>query len=414
MNDRRQVVVTGIGAVTPMGTGGGGALYEGVRRERSAITRVTRFDPSSFSSQVAGEVADFDPAAYIAPRRLRRLDRYAQMAVVCARLAIDDAGLRLDKENRDAIGCFVGSALGGVAFAEEQYAVFLTEGARRVRPTLALSVFCGAGSCNVAIEYDLRGPASANSDSCSSGAIAIGHAFRVVRDGYADVMLAGGIEAPLAPLTFGAFDLIHAMSTHNDEPDRACRPFDRTRNGFVMAEGGAFLVLESLEHARRREEPIYGTVLGFGFSNDAYHMTAPLPSGDQAARAMRLALAEAGIAPEEADCINAHGSGTPLNDATETLAIKQVLGDHAYRIPVSATKAMHGHSLGAAGAIEAAISFVGLRHGYVPPTLNLREPDEACDLDYVTAGGREMPLRYVLSNSFGFGGINASLVFGAP
>ena len=413
MNDKRQVVVTGIGAVTPIGSGTGRSFYEGVRRERSAITRVTRFDPSPYSSQVAGEVADFDPAAYIEPRRLRRLDRYAQMAVVCARLAIDDAGLRLEDEDRDAIGCFVGSALGGAAFAEEQYAVFLTQGPRRIRPQLALSVFCGAGSCNVAIEYDLRGPASANSDSCSSGAIAIGHAFRVVRDGYADVMLAGGVEAPLAPLIFGAFDVIHAMSTHNDEPDRACRPFDRARDGFVMAEGGALLVLEALEHARGRGAPIYGTVLGYGLSNDAHHMTAPLPSGAQAARAMRLALAEAGTAPEDIDHINAHGSSTPLNDATETFAIRQVLGEHAYRIPVSATKAMHGHSLGAAGAIEAAICFLGLRHGYVPPTLNLQEPDPACDLDYVTDRGREMPLRRVLSNSFGFGGINASLVFGA-
>ena len=208
MSDKRQVVVTGIGAVAPIGSGTGRSLYEGVRRERSGITRVTRFDPSPYSSQVAGEVADFDPAAYIEPRRLRRLDRYAQMAVVCARLAIDDARLRLEDEDRDAIGCFVGSALGGAAFAEEQYGVFLTQGLRRIRPQLALSVFCGAGSCNVAIEYDLRGPASANSDSCSSGAIAIGHAFRVVRDGYADVMLAGGVEAPLAPLIFGAFDVV--------------------------------------------------------------------------------------------------------------------------------------------------------------------------------------------------------------
>jgi 3-oxoacyl-[acyl-carrier-protein] synthase II len=413
MNGGRQVVVTGIGAVTPIGCGAGG-LYDGVRRERSMVCRVTRFDPSAFGSQVAGEVRDFDPAAYIEPRRLRRLDRYAQFALACARMAVDDAGLRLEDENRDAIGCFVGSALGGAAFAEEQHAVFLSQGGRRIRPTLALSVFCGAASCNVAIEHDLRGPASANSDSCASGAMAIGQAFRTVRDGYADLMLAGGVEVPLAPLTFGAFDVIRAMSTHNEDPSRACRPFDRSRNGFVMAEGGALLVLEEEEHARRRGAAAYGRVLGFGASNDAHHMTAPLPSGTQAARSMRLALAEAGLAAEDIDWINAHGSGTPLNDSTETLAIKQVFGDHAYRVPVSATKAMHGHALGATGAMEAAISFLGLRHGYVPPTLNLDDPDAACDLDYVREGGREMPLRYILSNSFGFGGINAALVFGAP
>ena len=412
MNGRREVVVTGIGAVTPIGSGAAG-LYDGLRGERLGIGPITRFDTAPFNCRVAGEVVDFDPAAFIEPRRLRRLDRYSQLALVSARMAIDDAGLRLEDEDRDTVGCFVGSALGGAAFAEEQHVVFMNQGVRRIRPTLALSVFCGAASCNIAIEHDLRGPSSANSDSCSSGAIAIGQAFRTVRDGYANVMLAGGVEVPLTPLIFGAFDIIHAMSTHNDDPARACRPFDRTRNGFVMAEGAALLVLETREHARRRGAQIYGTVLGFGVSNDAHHMTAPLPSGTQAARAMRLALAEAGISAEDVDYVNAHGSGTPLNDATETLAVKQVLGEHAYRIPVTATKAMHGHALGATGAIEAASSFLSLRHGYVPPTLNLETPDEECDLDYVRDHGREMPLRYILSNSFGFGGINASLIVGA-
>lgn len=412
MNGRREVVVTGIGAVTPIGSGAAG-LYDGLRGERLGIGPITRFDTAPFNCRVAGEVVDFDPAAFIEPRRLRRLDRYSQLALVSARMAIDDAGLRLEDEDRDTVGCFVGSALGGAAFAEEQHVVFMNQGVRRIRPTLALSVFCGAASCNIAIEHGLRGPSSANSDSCSSGAIAIGQAFRTVRDGYANVMLAGGVEVPLTPLIFGAFDIIHAMSTHNDDPARACRPFDRTRNGFVMAEGAALLVLETREHARRRGAQIYGTVLGFGVSNDAHHMTAPLPSGTQAARAMRLALAEAGISAEDVDYVNAHGSGTPLNDATETLAVKQVLGEHAYRIPVTATKAMHGHALGATGAIEAASSFLSLRHGYVPPTLNLETPDEECDLDYVRDHGREMPLRYILSNSFGFGGINASLIVGA-
>jgi 3-oxoacyl-[acyl-carrier-protein] synthase II len=407
----REVVVTGVGAVTPIGHGSQG-LYAGLRRERSAVDRITRFDATPFSCQVAGEVRDFDPGAYMNAKQIRRLDRYAQFAVACARMALDDARLNLAEENRDAIGCFVGSALGGAAFAEDQHVVFLAEGIRRVKPTLALAVFCGAASCNIAIEFDLRGPSSANSDSCASGAIAIGEAFRTVRDGYADIMLAGGVEVPLAPLTFGAFALIRAMSTRNDDPARACRPFDKGRDGFVMAEGAALLVLEEREHALRRGAPLYGAVRGYGTSNDAFHMTAPLPSGAQAARAMRDALREAGVPPEAVDYINAHASSTPLNDLTETLAIKQVLGEHAYRVPISGTKAMHGHALGATGAIEAAICMLALRHAYLPPTLNLEERDPACDLDYIPGTGREVAVHHVVSNSFGFGGINASLVFG--
>jgi 3-oxoacyl-[acyl-carrier-protein] synthase II len=408
---KRRVVVTGLGAVTPIGHGSQG-LYEGIRRSRSAIDRITRFDPEPFSCKIAGEVRDFDPAGYLEPKRLRRLDRYSQFAVATGRMALDDAGLDLTEENREAIGCFVGSALGGASFAEEQAAVFLTQGLHRVKPTLALSVFCGAASCNIAIAFDLRGPSSANSDSCSSGTIAIGEAFRTVRDGYADLMLAGGVEVPLTPLIFGAFAIIRAMSTRNDDPRRACRPFDRARDGFVMAEGAALLVLEEWEHARRRGAPIYGEILGYGSSNDAHHMTAPLPSGIQAARAMRNALGEAGISPKAIGYVNAHGSSTPLNDSTETLAIKQVFGDDAYRVPISGTKAMHGHALGASGAIEAAICMLAFRHAYLPPTVNLEDPDAACDLDYIPGTGREVAVEYILSNSFGFGGINATLVFG--
>ncbi len=408
---KRRVVITGIGAVTPIGHGSRG-LYDGLRRETSAIDRITRFDPEPFPSKIAGEVRDFDAAAYLEPRRLRRLDRYSQFAVACARMALEDARLDPSEEDRDAIGCFVGSAVGGAAFAEEQHSVFMTQGIQRVRPTLALSVFCGAASCNIAIEFDLRGPSSANSDSCTSGAIAIGEAFRTVRDGYAEIMLAGGVEAPLTPLIFGAFGIIRAMSIRNADPARACRPFDRGRDGFVMAEGAALLVCEELEHARRRGASIYGEVLGYGTSNDAHHMVAPLPSGVQAARAMRCALNEAGIPAEAIGYVNAHASSTPLNDSTETLAIKQVMGDHAYRIPISGTKALHGHALGATGAIEAAICMLAFRHAYLPPTINLEDPDPECDLDYIPGHGREMAVDYILSNSFGFGGINASLVFG--
>jgi 3-oxoacyl-[acyl-carrier-protein] synthase II len=407
----RRVVVTGIGAITPIGSGPAG-LLEGIRSGRSGVDRIARFDPEPFGSRIAAEVRDFDPLAYLDAKRARRLDRFAQFSVAAARQAVEDAGLHLEDEDRDRCGVFVGAALGGGAFAEEQHAIFLREGLRRIRPTLALAVFSGSASCNIAIEHGLTGPTSANSDSCSSGPIAIGSAYRWIKSGEADVMLAGGVECPISPLIFGSFDLIRAMSTRNDEPARACRPFDRERDGFVMAEGAAMLVLEELGHALRRHAPIYGEVLGFGSTNDAYHMTAPLPSGQQAGRAMRLALREADLQPEQIGYVNAHGSSTPLNDGTETKAIKAVLGDHAYHIPVSGTKAMHGHALGASGAIEAAICMLALREGYVPPTLNLDSPDPDCDLDYVPHTGREAQVDYILSNSFGFGGINAALVFG--
>jgi len=406
-----RVVVTGIGAITPIGSGSAG-LLEGMRAGRSAVDRVSRFDPNGFSSRIAAEVRDFDPLAYMDAKRARRMDRFAQFSVAAAKQAVEDAGLHLEDEDRDRCGVFVGAALGGGAFAEEQHTIFLREGLRRVRPTLALAVFSGSASCNIAIEHGLTGPTSANSDSCSSGPIAIGFAFRWIKAGQADLMLAGGVECPVSPLIFGSFDLIRAMSTRNDDPGRACRPFDRDRDGFVMAEGAAMLVLEELGHAVRRNAPIYGEILGYGTTNDAYHMTAPLPSGQQAGRAMRLALDEAELQPEQIGYVNAHGSSTPLNDGTETKAVKAVLGEHAYRVPVSGTKAMHGHSLGASGAIEAAICMLALKHNYLPPTLNLDTPDAECDLDYIPHTGREAEVDYILSNSFGFGGINATLAFG--
>ncbi len=408
---RRRVVVTGIGAITPMGHGSRG-LLEGMRRGRSGVGRITRFDASGFASQVAAEVSDFDPLQYMDPRRARRLDRFAQFAVAAARQAVEDAQLHLEDEDRDRVGVFIGAALGGGAFAEEQHEVYLREGLRRVKPTLALSVFSGAASCNIAIELNITGPTSANSDSCSSGAIAIGEALRAIRAGDADVFLAGGVECPLAPLIFGAFDLIRAMSTRNDTPQAACRPFDRRRDGFVMGEGAAILVLEEYGRAVRRNAPLYGELLGYGTSNDAHHMTAPLPSGQQAARAMRQALADAGLVAEQIGYVNAHASSTPLNDAVETVAIKLALGEHAYRVPVSGTKPMHGHALGASGAIEAALCLLALRHDYLPPTLNLEEPDPQCDLDFIPQVGRAARVDYILSNSFGFGGINAVLAFG--
>ena len=406
---RRRVVVSGIGAITPIGITGPN-LWDGVRAERSAVRSLTRFDPSIFRSHNAAEVNDFVPADHLESKRAKRLDRFGQFSVVAARQALADARLDLAAEDRDRIGAMMGSALGGVAYAEDQLGLFLTQGLRAVEPMLALTVFGGASSCNIAIELGVRGPNSTNSMSCASGTIAVGEAFRQIRDGYADVMISGGAEAPLSPLCFGAFALIRAMSTRNDDPTSASRPFDRDRDGFVMGEGSAVLVLEERSRAVARGAPIYAEILGYGLTNDAHHMTAPLPDGSQAARSITLALSDAGVAPTDVAYVNAHGSSTPLNDPTETVAIKRVFGDHAYRIPVSSTKGYYGHALGASGAIEAAICALALRNQWVPPTVNLKTPDEACDLDYVPSAGRDADLDVVLSNSFGFGGINAALV----
>lgn len=413
MRDRtrrmRRVAITGIGAITPVGITAPG-LWSGMLAQRSAVRTLTRFDPSIFRSHNAAEVDDFVAGDHLDARRAKRLDRFGQFSVVAARQALDDAGIDLEQEDRDQIGAMMGTALGGVGYAEEQLGRFLTQGLRAVDATLALSVFGGASSCNIAVEFNIRGPNSTNAMSCASGTIAIGDAFRHVRDGHADVMLAGGAEAPLAPLCFGAFALIRAMSTRNDDPASASRPFDRDRDGFVMGEGAAVLVLEEYERAVSRGAKVYAEVLGYGLTNDGHHMTAPLPDGSQAARAMRLALRDADVQPHEIGYVNAHGSSTPLNDVTETLAIKQVFGEHARRIGVSGTKGYYGHALGASGAIEAAICAQTLANQWLPPTVNLRETDAACDLDYIPEEGRTARVEHVLSNSFGFGGINASLV----
>jgi 3-oxoacyl-[acyl-carrier-protein] synthase II len=406
---RRRVVVTGIGAITPIGITAT-SMWDGVRAERSAVRSLTRFDPSIFRSHNAAEVDDFVATDHLESKRAKRLDRFGQFSVVAARQALEDARIDLAAEDRDRIGSMMGTALGGVGYAEEQLALFLTQGLRGVEPNLALTVFGGASSCNIAIEFGVRGPNSTNAMSCASGTIAIGEGFRQIRDGYADVMISGGAEAPLAPLCFGAFALIRAMSTRNDDPTSASRPFDRDRDGFVMGEGAAVMILEERARAIARGAPIYAEILGYGLTNDAHHMTAPLPDGSQAARSITLALSDADVAPSDVAYVNAHGSSTPLNDSTETLAIKRVFGEHAYRMPVSSTKGYYGHALGASGAIEAAICSLALRNRWIPPTVNLQTPDAACDLDYVPATGRPADLDVVLSNSFGFGGINAALV----
>lgn len=307
----------------------------------------------------------------------------------------------------------MGSALGGLAFAEQQHSIFEAEGIRSVSNILALTVFGSASSCNVAMEMGVFGPNQTNANSCASGAVAIGEAFNLIRLGRARVMLAGGVESPLAPLTFGAFDVIHAISSNsNDHPSVASRPFDACRDGFVMSEGGAVLVLEEYEHAVARGATLYAELLGYSTTTDAYHMTAPRPDVAQSTRAMREALADAHLAPHEIDYISAHASATPLNDKTETLAIKQVFGADAYKVPMSGTKAMHGHALGASGAFEIAITCLAMQHDYLPPTINLAHPDPDCDLDYIPNEGRHKHVQAVLSNSFGFGGINACLVLG--
>lgn len=409
--ERRRVAITGIGAITPFGIGRD-ALWTGLQEPRSRVGPLTRFDPAPFRSHCAAQVDDFDAADHVDARRAKRLDRFGQFSVVASQLAMADAQLDLAQENRERIGAMMGTALGGVGYAEEQLGRYLQGGLRAVDATLALAVFGGAASCNIAIEFGISGPNSTNAMSCASGAMAIGEGFRQIRDGYADVMLAGGAEAPLAPLCFGAFALIRAMSTRNDDPANASRPFDADRDGFVMGEGSTVLVLEEWSRAVSRGAPIYAELMGYGTTNDAHHMTAPRPDGAQASRAMRQALADAGINGHELGYINAHGSGTPLNDPTESAAIRQVLGDAADSIPVSGTKGYYGHALGASGAFEAAISALALSRGWLPPTVNLATPDTGCDLPYITGNGMTKDVDLVMSNSFGFGGINAVLVFG--
>lgn len=410
MRTNRRVVITGIGAVTPIGIGVE-ALWQGLEARRSAVGPVTRFDPAPFRSRIAAEVGDFHPTDFMEGRRVKRLDRFGQFCIAAARLALADSALDLAREDRDMVGAMMGTALAGVGYAEEQYPNYLRDGPRGVDPALALMVFAGAASCNLAIEFGISGPNATNGMSCASGTMAIGDGFRAIARGEADVMLAGGAEAPLAPLCFGAFAIIRAMSTRNEAPDVASRPFDKDRDGFVMAEGGAVLVLEERTRALARGAKVYAEILGYGTTNDAHHMTVPRPDGRQAARAMRLALREAELDPREIGYINAHGSSTPLNDPTETSAIRLVFDDHAGRVPISGTKGYYGHALGASGAFEAAICALASQRRWLPPTVNLKAADPACDLDFIAGEGRHAEPEFLLSNSFGFGGINACLVF---
>jgi 3-oxoacyl-[acyl-carrier-protein] synthase II len=409
---KRRAVITGLGPITAIGIGRD-EFWNGLRAEKSGVRRVESFDSSIFNAHCAAEIPEWNAEEFFPPHRLKRLDRYAQFSVGSAKLALDDAGIKWSREEpQHRIGVSFGTALGGIANAESEHAHFLKKGTRGVNQTLALQVFGGSAHTNIAIEFGFRGAGTTNSNSCASGTIAVGEALRYIRDDFADVLVAGGAESPLSQLTFGAFAFIKTMSQETDDPTKACRPFDRLRDGFVMGEGAASLIIEELEHARARGAHIYAEVLGYSLNNDAFHMTTPLPSGESCTRVMREALADAALAPNEIDYINAHASSTQLNDSTEAMAIKQVFGEHARKIPVSGTKAYTGHPLGATGAIEAALSALVIDRGWIPPTLNWENPDPACDLDVVPQHGRDAKIDYILSNSFGFGGINSCIVLG--
>ena len=406
-----RVFITGIGAVTPIGSGRKN-LWRNALAGKRGIKLVDRFDVSTYRSRVAGQVDDFDPLDFLDRKTSQRNQRFSQMGVAAAQMAFEDADLPPGADDGE-FGVWVGSALGGVCHAEPQYEAFIKRGIKSVSPMLALSVFGAAACCNIAIQFNLHGPMESNSNSCAAGAVAIGNAFRAVRDGICRRALAGGAEAPLAPLTFGAFDVIRSMSARNDDPPTASRPFDAGRDGFVMAEAACLLLLEREEDVVARGAVPYAEICGYALTNDGVHMTAPREDGREARRAMELAMREAGLEPAQVDHVNAHGSSTPLNDSTESRAIRQTFGDIADRIIVSGTKGMTGHALGATGAIEAALCALGIKESVVVPTVNLETPGAGCDLRY--SPGVATPLRQqtVLSNSFGFGGLNAALVLRA-
>jgi 3-oxoacyl-[acyl-carrier-protein] synthase II len=396
-----------MGILTPIGTGPD-RLWDGILSEKIAIAPITRFDTTGYTSKIAGQINDFSPDDYMEPKRTRWTERFAQFSIAATRMALDDAGFHVNGNGAD-VGVYLGSALGGLAFAEEQHDVFAEKGLGAVKPLLALSAFSGSSVCNVSIEFGLTGPTVANGMSCAAGVIAIGEAYRAIARGDARAAIAGGIEAPLAPLVYGAFVIIRAMSTRNDDPQHACRPFDRDRDGFVMAEGAAVYMLERYEDAVRRDAHIYGEIVGFGLANDAYHMAAPRPDGSQTARSIERALKEAGIGPDEVEMINAHGSGTTLGDKAEALALQRAFGPAIEHIPVMATKGQHGHALGATGAWEVGLSLLSISRKRVPRVVNLINDDPEIQLNFAREPLDSAP-RTVVANSSGFGGINAALV----
>ncbi len=409
---RRRVVVTGLGLVTPLGTGVE-RNWERLLSGRSGVRSITRFDSAGFPVRIAGEVPDFEPERFIERRDLKKMDSFIQYAVAAAQMAVDDGALPVPLAEPERTGVIVGVGMGGIASVEESFTLLVSGNLRRLSPFFIPRLIPNMAAGYVAIRFGARGPNYATTSACASGAHAVGEAFTLIRDGRQDVMLTGGTEAPICQLGVGGFAAMRALATgFNEDPEHASRPFDARREGFVIAEGAGMLLLEELEHARRRGARIYAELLGYGANCDAYHMTQPAPEGAGAAECMTLALADADLAPDSVEYVNAHGTGTPFNDEAETLAIKRVFAAHAPRLAVSSTKSMTGHMLGAAGAIEAGYTVLALANGVLPPTMNLEEPDPACDLDYVPQRARRAPVRVALSNSFGFGGTNVSLAFG--
>ena len=406
----RRVVITGLGAVTPIGIGIE-AFWNSLKEGKSGIGLTTCFDSSSFSCKVAGEVKDFDPTDYMDPLSAKKMDRFAHFAVVSSQMAIKDAGLKIDETNAYKIGIIIGSAMGGIPLAENQHTIFLEKGLKRVSPYLNSSLFPGAAASQVSIALGIKGFGNTIAGACSAGTDSIGYAYHCIKNGITDVCLVGGSEAPIAPLTLGSFCVINALSTLNTPPEKASRPFDATRNGFVLSEGAGIMVMEELSNASKRDAYIYGEVMGYYTTFDAYHMVQPAPDAEPGTICVKQALNEAGVPPEEIDYINAHGTSTPLNDKNETKIIKNVFGERAYKIAISANKSMTGHSLGAAGSIEAIASLLTLKHQFIPPTINYETPDPECDLDYIPNHGREAEVHTILSNSYGFGGKNSAVIF---
>jgi 3-oxoacyl-[acyl-carrier-protein] synthase II len=408
-NKKRRAVITGLGIIAPNGIGIK-TFWNALKAGKSGIKRITRFDASSYLSQVAGEVNDFDPINYMSPKSARRLDRFTQFGVAAARMAIEDARLKTCNTNNKRIGISVGSSLGALPYAEFQHAIFLEKGLNRTDPLLATRLFTGEASSYMSIELGFRGPCYTFSTGCVAGTDAMGYALTLIRNNVVDVVITGGTEAPLAPLSFGAFCRIGALSQRNGDPSTACCPFDKNRDGFVMSEGAGILVLEELEHALKRNAHIYAELIGFGAVSEAYHMTKPLEDAEGVTESIKTALFDAGVKPEDIDYINAHGTSTLLNDKTETLAFKKVFGPHAYNIPISSTKSMTGHTIAGAGGIEAVASALMIENKFIHPTTNYETPDPDCDLNYVPNIGIEADINVILSNSVGFGSRIATLI----
>lgn len=410
---KRRVVVTGIGVISPIGSGKD-AFWKALRAGQSGISRITAFDPSQFTTQFAGEIRDFDPTQHIDAKRLKRMDRTSQLAVACAKMAVKDAGLDFQQNGaREKTGVIIGTAMAGHGYILNQHKTLMEKGPMRINPFTALASFPDACASNISIELGVSGPSFSIATACSSASDAGGYAYEAIRNGSMDFLIMGGAEASIYPGIMAAFCVARALSTRNDEPQKASRPFSRDRDGFVLGEGSGILVLEEYEHAKNRGAHIYAEILGHGMTCDAYHMTAPDPEGREAARAMRMAMASAGVNPEQIDYINAHGTSTPLNDKTETLIIKKVFGEElARKIPISATKSMIGHLIGAAGSVELVATLLAMENQEIPPTINYSVPDPECDLDYVPNQSRKKKIQTAMKNSFGFGGKNSILILG--